>query len=67
MAQTNSSLQRWEPIFLSLLRIVVGLLFLEHGSQKLFHFPPPDHRMGVRSLDNILSLTAPSGTDSLHK
>ena len=42
MAQTNSSLQRWAPIFLSLLRIVVGLLFLEHGTQKLFHFPPPD-------------------------
>jgi putative oxidoreductase len=45
MAQTNSSLQRWEPIFLSLLRIVVGLLLLQHGTQKLFHFPPPDHPM----------------------
>ena len=46
MAQTNSSLQRWEPIVLSILRIVVGLLILEHGTQKLFHFPPPDHPMG---------------------
>jgi putative oxidoreductase len=45
MAQTNSSLQRWEPIFLSILRIVVGLLLLEHGTQKLFHFPPPDRAM----------------------
>jgi len=36
MAQSNTSLQRWEPIFLSFLRVVVGLLFLEHGTQKLF-------------------------------
>jgi putative oxidoreductase len=46
MAQTNSFLQRWEPVFLSILRIIVGLLLLEHGTQKLFHFPPPDHPMG---------------------
>jgi putative oxidoreductase len=29
----------WAPRLLSLLRIVVGLLFLHHGSQKLFGFP----------------------------
>ncbi len=46
MAQTNSSLQRWEPVVLSILRIVIGLLILEHGMQKFFHFPPPDHPMG---------------------
>jgi putative oxidoreductase len=46
MAQINSSLQRWAPIFLSILRIVAGLLFLEHGTQKLFQFPPPDRAMG---------------------
>ncbi len=46
MAQTNSSLQRWEPVVLSILRIVIGLLILEHGLQKLFHFPPPDQPMG---------------------
>jgi putative oxidoreductase len=28
------------PILLSVLRIVVALLFLEHGSMKLFGFPP---------------------------
>ncbi len=29
----------WAPRFLSLLRLVVGLLFLEHGLAKLAHFP----------------------------
>src|SRR5262245_21507516 len=58
MAQTNSSLQRWEPIFLSLLRIVVGLLFLAHGTQKLFHFPPPDHRMGMHGLTPLMTVAA---------
>ena len=30
----------WEPRMLSILRIMVGLLFLEHGTQKVFNFPP---------------------------
>jgi putative oxidoreductase len=30
----------WAPRFLSVLRIVSGLLFLEHGSSKLLGFPP---------------------------
>ncbi len=34
-------LSKYEPYLLSVLRIVAGLLFLEHGTQKLFHFPPP--------------------------
>ena len=33
-------LAKYEPILLSVLRIVAGLLFLEHGMQKLFHIPP---------------------------
>ena len=34
-------LQRWQPQLLALLRIVAGLLFLEHGTQKFFDFPAP--------------------------
>jgi len=34
-------LQRWQPQLLALLRIVVGLLFLEHGLSKFFGFPVP--------------------------
>ena len=34
----------WEPRMLSILRIIVGLLFLEHGLNKLFNFPAsPNH------------------------
>ena len=31
------------PYALALLRIVAGLLFLEHGTQKLLGFPPGEH------------------------
>ena len=34
-------LSRWQPQLLALLRIVTGLLFLEHGTQKFFAFPAP--------------------------
>ncbi len=30
----------WSPKVLSLLRFVSGLLFLQHGMQKVLHFPP---------------------------
>jgi putative oxidoreductase len=32
-------LAAWSPRILSILRIVTGLLFLEHGLMKLLHFP----------------------------
>jgi putative oxidoreductase len=34
-------LSRWQPQLLAVLRIVTALLFLEHGTMKLFHFPAP--------------------------
>jgi putative oxidoreductase len=30
----------WEPRFLSILRIMTGLLYLQHGLSKVFGFPP---------------------------
>jgi len=34
---------RWVPRMLSVMRIVAGFLFMEHGGAKLFNFPPvPD-------------------------
>ena len=34
-------LWRWQPQLLAILRIVVGLLFLEHATQKFLAFPAP--------------------------
>jgi putative oxidoreductase len=36
----NEFLNSWSPRILSVLRIITGFLFLWHGSQKLFNFPP---------------------------
>ena len=33
-------LRTWAPTMLSVLRIVVALIFLEHGTQKFLGFPP---------------------------
>ena len=35
-------LSRWQPQLHAILRIVAGLLFLEHGLQKFLSFPPGD-------------------------
>jgi putative oxidoreductase len=40
MSNVRGVWAEWEPRVLSILRIVVGLLFLEHGMAKLFGFPP---------------------------
>ena len=37
----SSTLDRWSPYALAALRIVTALLFMEHGTQKLFGFPAP--------------------------
>lgn len=36
-------LDRWSPRLLSLLRFVTGLLYVEHGTAKLLHFPYADY------------------------
>jgi putative oxidoreductase len=41
MASLYASLDKARPYILSIVRIVVALLFLEHGLQKLFGFPVP--------------------------
>ena len=41
----------WTPRILSVLRIMTGLLFLEHGTGKLLGFPSSDH-----SASSLLSL-----------
>ena len=38
-----SRLNEWAPRVLSIARIVIGLIFLEHGTQKFLSFPPGDN------------------------
>jgi putative oxidoreductase len=40
MANSTRLRLPWDTLMLSVLRIVVGLLYLEHGTQKIFNFPP---------------------------
>jgi putative oxidoreductase len=40
MADSNSLYATWSPRILSIFRIVFGLLFMLHGTQKLFNYPP---------------------------
>ncbi len=39
MASIEATCQTWAPRLLSVLRIIVGLLFIEHGTSKFFGFP----------------------------
>lgn len=41
MQKTSDLATTWAPRVLSVLRIVVALLFMGHGAQKLFGFPAP--------------------------
>ena len=46
-----------QPKLLSLLRIVTGFLFMQHGAQKIFGFPAPQH-----SEFDLFSLMGVAGT-----
>jgi putative oxidoreductase len=41
MNSAVAKFEKFEPQILSILRIIVALLFLEHGLSKLFGFPQP--------------------------
>lgn len=40
----SETLAKWSPQVLSVLRIITGFLFLWHGTQKLFGFPPSEFK-----------------------
>ena len=48
----------WAPRMLSVLRIMTGLLFLEHGTQKLLNFPA---RVGGAPMPDLASLVGIQG------
>jgi len=47
-----ASLFRYEPIAAGILRIMSGLIFLEHGTQKFLSFPPGERAGSGLALDN---------------
>ena len=47
---TESALTPWAPRFLSILRIVAGLIFMAHGTQKLLGFPATERMTEMLSL-----------------
>ena len=51
-------LDDWSPYVLSLLRIVAGFLFLQHGMQKLFGYPsaPPGGKPPLASLYGVAGI-----------
>jgi putative oxidoreductase len=52
-------LSAFAPYFLSLLRIVAALLFIEHGTSKLFGFPPGGSGMPTNvELMSLMGLAA---------
>ena len=55
----NDRITRYSPYVFALLRIVVGVLFALHGSQKLFGFPgdkPPVEIASLMGLAGIIEL-----------
>ena len=52
----------WTPRLLSILRIIVGLLFLEHGLSKYFGFPGPTpasfHAVSLLGLAGAIEIIA---------
>lgn len=52
MATINYS--KWSPILLSILRIVAALLFMQHGSQKLFGIPPSQQGGGSPPMFSLI-------------
>lgn len=46
-------LTRYSPAMLAILRIMTGLLFLAHGTQKFLHFPAGERAGSGWALDNL--------------
>jgi putative oxidoreductase len=53
MSKISNWCAGWAPHLLSVLRIITGFIFMEHGTMKLFGFPAP---MGDISLLSLMGL-----------
>jgi putative oxidoreductase len=52
MADMGATVSAWAPRVRSILRIMTGLLLLQHGTMKYFNFPPSDAFAG--GLDGLM-------------
>jgi len=48
-------MHKWTPVLLSILRIMSGLLFLEHGTQKILGFPSPHEAAGHAAASGLMA------------
>lgn len=53
---TSIKVSAWAPGVLGILRIVTGLLFMQHGFQKLFEFPDAGHNPGPFVLISLVGV-----------
>jgi putative oxidoreductase len=53
MDNQNSFFAQWSPRVLSILRIVLGFLFMQYGSMKLFNYPPGPPGLFPASLGSL--------------
>ncbi|HEX5340334.1 MAG TPA: DoxX family protein [Gammaproteobacteria bacterium] len=54
-------LDAWSPRLLSVLRIIVGFLFIAHGTSKLFHFPGDMGHVALFSLIGLAGVLEVAG------
>ena len=58
-------LSKYQPHLLSILRIVSGLLFLEHGMQKILNFPPMAPAMAAAIPPKMMPIILAAGAIEL--
>ncbi|MFO1312169.1 MAG: DoxX family protein [Burkholderiales bacterium] len=57
----NAFLAKASPVLLSVLRIVTGFLFIQHGTQKWLLFPSGTTRASVETLSGVAGLMELAG------
>lgn len=60
----TTPLAKYTPWMLGIFRIVTALVFMEHGTQKLFHFPPME-RFGAGAAGRTAARALQQGADAV--
>jgi putative oxidoreductase len=58
---TSPNARLWQSRILSVLRVVAALVLMQHGSQKMFHFPSAGGATGPAAPYVLMSLTGVAG------